>query len=100
VGCSECDGTASVTCNYDHQHKCPDCIEGKVKVLAINTWLDAEQKAVSTPAGYYDRRYLWLLQKFEITQAFKCHLDESKKVKALLVCGDGFRAKVLCIRKF
>lgn len=102
VECPECDGTGVVMCEYEHEHDCPECDgSGKAKVLAINTWRKVEDRTVSTLAGYYDCRYIWMLQKFEITQAFKCLLGEGEgKAKALLVCGDGFRAKVMCVHKF
>lgn len=97
VTCSECEGTGVVTCEYNHDHECPDCEgSGKVAKLAIEDWLKVDDLFLETLAGSYDRRYIWLLQKFEVTQAFKC---KGIDYEALLVCGDGFKAKVMFGRK-
>lgn len=57
--CGECDGSGEVTCDYGHDHDCPDC-NGK-GVVDGTIQCDEATAAVHVLGGTFCRRYLWVL---------------------------------------
>jgi len=66
--CDECHGSGDVTCNYGHDHECEDCKgTGKVTETRIDVEyhsnLSTKDRAIETPGGHVERRYLWIASK-------------------------------------
>lgn len=62
--CDECNGLGDVTCNYGHEHDCPDCNGTGVSSVAA----EAKYEGCETGLALCSNFYLWLAQSLGATQ--------------------------------
>lgn len=67
--CRECNGTGEVTCEYGHDHECPDCDgEGTFQIAKSNfdsspTKSQVKTIKVGNKQWAFNTRYLWIADK-------------------------------------
>ena len=93
--CSECGGSGTVTCNFDHDHECPEC-DGSGKATDYAVFSSKNKKLhenIELPSvGLFNERYLWIisqLAKYRQLQYSIVKLDNHIALKFSFEDGSG-----------